>query len=469
MAIQKPFIITLNWTKGHFFIPFAYLSLGFYIAGCAKVPVADDGHVSSLVASRINSQVEWYQGCCQEDQIQSIIQYLMGDELTANTAIQIALLNNPKIQAIFEEIGIARADLVEAGLLTNPSYEIEIRYPHIKGLHTNIEYLITSSLLDLFLIPLRTKLALTEFEQTKLKVSHEILNLAFDVRQTYYEWITENKKLQITQSIVELTSIHSEVVSKQFQAGNVYELNFQLAQSKFLDANLELQRSQAELIRLKEKLNRLLGFTEDICLIIPENISQELDLQGYDSCILESIALEKRLDVQIARFEITRLCQMLGLKNWWTYSNLKGGLAGEREPDGANFIGPGFAGEIPIFNYGQGARLSLFSQLRQAQDILAALEIQILSEVREAHKLLMNHLCIINDYHTLILPLQSEILESSEKLYNVMGLGIDKLLENKLEQLKANQNYMESFKKYLMAKVALDRVLDGYLYNYIEN
>lgn len=442
---------------------FYILLLELLATGCSKIPPIDDGLVTYTVSERIDFQAEWRQGYCQDERVQTFIQCTVANELTADSAIQIALLNNPKIQAIFEEIGIARADLVEAGLISNPSFSIEVRYPHIKNLHANIEYLITSSLLDIFLIPLRTRLAATEFEQTKLKVSNEILNLAFDVRETYYELVLENKKMRYIQSVVELTSINSEIVSKQIDVGNVNALEFQLSQSRLLEAELEFAKSQVEIIRLSEKLNRLLGFNEEVYLILPAYLD-EVDYQGFDICTLELIAIEERLDLQVARFEIARLGRMLGLKDWWTYTNLQVGLAGERDPDGTNLIGPGFSGELPIFNYGQAARMRLFAQLRQAQDRLAELEIRVRSEVREAHKLLMSYLKIINDYQYRLLPMQGKISASSEELYNVMGLGVDKLLENKRLEVVANKNYTESIKQYLVARVELDRALGGYLF-----
>lgn len=441
--------------------------ISLFCIGCSRVPSADDGFVSSMVINRINSQVEWRRGYYQDETAQIFIQNMINSELNADTAIQIALLNNPKVQAIFEELGIAQADLVEAGLLSNPAFEVEIRYPHVKGLRTNIEYLLTTSLLDAFLIPLRTRLATTEFEQAKFRVSNEILNLAFDVRETYYELIAERQKIDYIRSIVEIASILGEISSKQISIGNVNTLEFQLAQSRFLEAELELSQSLAEVIRLQEKLNRLLGLESDFCLILPQNLPQDFDYEGFDLCTLETIAIEERLDIQVARIEIARLSQMLGLKDWWTYTNIKAGLAGERDPDGTNLIGPGISGELPIFNYGQAARMRLFAELRQAQARLAELEIKVRSEVREAHKLLMSYLKIINDYRGRLLPMQGKISASSEELYNVMGLGVDKLLENKRLEVVAIKNYTESVKKYLVARVALDRALGGYLFKFL--
>lgn len=430
--------------------------------GCARFPQTDENCVSSIIESKINAQVEWHSEC-QIDQISCLVQNLVDQEITPETAIQIALLNNPKIQSFFEEVGIAKADLIEAGLFSNPTFELDIRYPNRKGLHTNIEYLITSSILDLLLIPLRTSLAAAEFEQTKLRVSNEILELAFDVRQTYYELLTEKEIIRLLTKAMELTSIHYEIVSSQKNVGNINSLEYQLSESRLLEDKVALAHSKSEIIRLNEKLNRLLGFSIDVCLKLPENIPLEINFKGYDLCTLEKIAMEERLDLKIARYEISRLSWMLGLKDWWTYTNLRAGLSGEKDTDGTDVVGPGFSGEIPLFNYGQAARMRLFSQLKQAQYRLAALEIQALSEIREAHNQTMSFLDNVKDYQNHLLPTQEKILDSSESLYNVMGIGIDRLLENKRQEVLTKKNYIESIKNYFISRVALDRALGGYL------
>lgn len=431
--------------------------------GCTRVPQTNDNGVSSVVNSRIAKETCWNQGCYEDERISNAIQILLQQELTVDAAVQIALLNNPRIQEMFEEIGIAQADLVDAGLFSNPAFDIIFRFPEKKNLVTNIEYTITSSFIDIFLIPLRVRVAKAELEQTTLRVTNEILDLAFEVEQTFYELQAAQQDLKYIQSIVELTSIHSQLSSRQRIVGNVYKLDFQQIQSRYLEAKLEIARIQNDIIRLREKLNRLLGFCGDIQWTISDDLP-EIDYQGLPIDSLESVAFSERLDLQAARFDVLRLSRMLGIKQWWVYSQGRIGIGGERDPDGTNVLGPAFSGEIPIFNYGQADRMRIRAELRQAQDHLAALEIQILSEVREAHKLLMNNLGIINDYRAHIIPLQSEILESSEELYNVMGLGIDRLLENKRQQFQAYSNYIMSLRNYWMARVQLDRALGGKLY-----
>lgn len=437
------------------------------VSSCTKTPPTDDGVVSSVVEERTNHQVRWNQGCLIDDQIKWTIQCLLESELTVEGAVQTALLNNPQIQSVFEELGIAHADLVEAGLLTNPAFSIEVRYPTQKRLKTNIEYMIATSFLDIFLIPLRKRIAATEFEQAKLKAANEILNLVFEVRETYYALLAEKQKIKSTYSLVKLIGIHFEIASQQKAVGNINSLEFQLMQSRFLEASLQIAKSEAEIIQLTEKLYRLLGLSQGMCLFFPEHLPPE-DYQGFERCTLESIALRERLDLQTARFEAIRLAQLMGLKQGWTYTDLNLGLAGEREPDGVNFLGPGFSGQLPIFNYGQAARMHLKAKLRQAQDRIAVLEIQVMSEVREAHQLLMIHLKNIQDYRDHILPTQNKTMEYSLQLYNVMGLGINRLIENKELEIIAQRNYLDMVKDYLISRVKLDQALGGNLFLLLE-
>ncbi|HEU4365598.1 MAG TPA: hypothetical protein VFT13_09065 [Candidatus Krumholzibacteria bacterium] len=48
--------------------------------------------------------------------------------LAADDAVELALFNNRSLQASLESLGIARADLIEAGTLHNPTLEARVRW-----------------------------------------------------------------------------------------------------------------------------------------------------------------------------------------------------------------------------------------------------------------------------------------------------------------------------------------------------
>lgn len=431
--------------------------------GCSRVPTPNDFIVSHIVKSRINQDVFWNPGPYGSDEIKCAVYQLLQQELTPDYAIQIALLNNPEIQATFEELGIAHADLVEAGLLSNPIFDFTARFPNKAGLKTDIEYSITASFLDLFLIPLRKRIAAAELEAAKCRVSNAILDLAFEVQEVYYELQAAQSQLKYIQGLAEIASIQGEIASRQLTAENIYKLDFQLIEANSLEAELEIDRIEAEIIHLKEKLTKLLGLCTDVPLNIPDNLPA-LDYPGFPIECLEAVAFRERLDLQAARWEVIRISRMLGIKQWWVYTQGRLGISSEVEPEGFTVFGPAISGAIPIFNWGQAARQRLYAELRQAQDRLASLEIQILSEVRESHKLLMRYSDAINKYQARLIPLQGKILESSEELYNVMGLGVNRLLDNKRLELQTYNNYILLLRNYWIARVDLDRALGGKLY-----
>lgn len=438
------------------------------LSSCTKTHHAHDEDVSATIEKRLDKKVKWQKGSEHTPQVASRIKALLKHELTPDATVQIALLNNPHIQAVYEEIGISQADLVEAGLFTNPGFDIFIRYPtNKKHQKTNVEYSLTSSFINIFAIPLRVKVAEAELEQTTRRVTNEILDLAFTVTETFYELQAEQQELCYTQSLVELANISQEIAARQKEAGNINSMAYEQVEAKFVERELESRNLQNNITRQREKLHKLLGLKENVHWTITCGFP-EVDYEGLPLHSLEAIAFKERLDLQASRFEVLRLCRTLGIKQWWVYTEGRLGLAGERDPNGLNTLGPAFSFTIPLFNYGQAAKERLLAELRQAQDHLAELEISIISEVREAHKLLMNSVHIIHEYKARAFGQQRMIVESTEELYNVMGVGIDKLLESKEHELEVQRKYVMAVREYLLARVQLDRALGGNLYKVMQ-
>src|SRR5689334_10490061 len=96
------------------------LALASLATGCTT-PSASLDRVGSTVADRTGKRLHWNRGGPEDAQIERGVRALLQRQLTADGAVQVALLNNRQLQARFEEIGLAQADVIEAGLLSNPS------------------------------------------------------------------------------------------------------------------------------------------------------------------------------------------------------------------------------------------------------------------------------------------------------------------------------------------------------------
>ena len=103
--------------RGIAFVSFLALAL----AGCAQVPKeAGFNDVKGLVGQRVGYNLYWHQQIEADQEVEKAIDGLLQNELTPEAAVQIAMLNNPNLQAVYETLCITQADVVEAGLFDNP-------------------------------------------------------------------------------------------------------------------------------------------------------------------------------------------------------------------------------------------------------------------------------------------------------------------------------------------------------------
>src|SRR5687767_10107916 len=81
------------------------------------------GDVQGAARERgIKHEVKWLRDDSDAAEARASIRKLLDAPLTADAAVQIALLNNRGLQAIYAELGISEADVVQAGRLRNPGF-----------------------------------------------------------------------------------------------------------------------------------------------------------------------------------------------------------------------------------------------------------------------------------------------------------------------------------------------------------
>src|SRR5499427_9468970 len=139
------------------------------LTGCATVDQrAGFSDVSAAVATRSGKTVVWQLGTELDIRVAREVQGLLQDTLTADGAIQVALLNNRDLQAVYAELGVAQADLVQAGLLKNPVFDAIVTLP-LSGGRPDFELTAVMGFLDIFYLPLRKRVAASRFEEAKTR------------------------------------------------------------------------------------------------------------------------------------------------------------------------------------------------------------------------------------------------------------------------------------------------------------
>ena len=104
--------------------------IALLVAGCASTsPKPAFRDTASLVEARTGRPIAWNQGGDDDAAVSKKVHDMLSRELTVEAAIQVALLNNKALQATYEDLSIAQADLVQAGLLQNPVFGAGIVFP----------------------------------------------------------------------------------------------------------------------------------------------------------------------------------------------------------------------------------------------------------------------------------------------------------------------------------------------------
>src|SRR5688572_23672109 len=153
-------------------------------AGCTTfLPDAGFASVQSALRERASPEPRWVRNERDESEVGKTVERLLAKPLTADAAVQIALVTNRSLQATYAELGIAEADLVQAGRMRNPGFS----YARLRrGDELEIERAFIFDVLGLLTIPLRTRIERRRFEVTKARVAADALKVALDTRRAYY-------------------------------------------------------------------------------------------------------------------------------------------------------------------------------------------------------------------------------------------------------------------------------------------
>src|SRR4051812_4337157 len=184
---------------------FAAIPVFLLIGGCATVPRgAGFSDVQQAVDQRIGQRVQWNRLTADDREVAASLQRMLAQPLTADAAVQIALLNNRNLQATYEDLGVGQADVVQAGLLRNPVFDGDVKFPEGGG-DPKIEMTVTQDFLDIFFIPLRRKVAEDQFEIAKLRVTGAVLDLTAQVRAMYVAHEAAEQTLELRRTVTAAT------------------------------------------------------------------------------------------------------------------------------------------------------------------------------------------------------------------------------------------------------------------------
>lgn len=392
----------------------------------------------------------------------------LGDETLAllrapiddDAAVKIALLENHRVRAVYERLGIARSDLVQAGLLRNPVFDADARFLFDGG--TELELGLAQPFVDLFWLPLRTRLAEHEFAAAQALLTDELVHVVFAVRRAMAHARAANRVADVARTGLEAATASHELAAALYAAGNLTDRAIAVERAGETRARLDLAAAELAAVEAREPLQRLLGLwgahTE-------WSLAGELaadPLQGVDLAHVEGRAIANSLPLAAHRAQLDAIAQRIGLRSWQRLlPDGALGLSAIREPGGEWGLGPRVSLELPLFDDGTTRRTRDEHLLRAGlhEQIQLAVEIRSAARVlRERASLLAERVRFLHDVH---LPQREQVVRTTLQHYNAMQIGVFDVLEQRRRQLADQREYVLALRDAHLARLDLQELLAG--------
>jgi len=442
------------------------------LAGCAAETKSDARDGSGFDSVRQITQdrtggariVAWHAGGAADAEVARRVDAMLAQPIGPDQAVQIALLTHPKLQAEYERLGVAQADLVAAGLLKNPVFSAMVRWPSGGDGSTNVELGVAADFLDILFVGARKKVAAAQFERAKLDVADSVVDQAADVRAAFYDLQGARQMLEMRRTVLAAEAAAAETAQRMRAAGNISQLDADREQAMLEASRAELIDAEAGAQQKLERLAAAMGMPgQDERLQVADRLpAPPAADEALDALVTR--ALDQRLDLAAAKQETLSLQRTLGLtRNTALVHEAEIGVSTEREPDGDQVTGPEISVPLPIFDFGQARVAAARHRLAESQHRAEALAQQARSEVRLAYVDMTMARRRFEQYRDRVLPLRQRIVEQAQLHYNAMLLGVFELLQARQNEIDAGRAYVAALTDYWTARAELERAVGGRL------
>jgi cobalt-zinc-cadmium efflux system outer membrane protein len=373
---------------------------------------------------------------------QAIIGDLLADGLTRDEAVELALRNNNRLQAAFAKLGIADADLAQAGLHTNPTLDFLARFPGGES-GSELEAELLFSLSDLWLLGPRQEVEQARLQQVAAHVVGDVLNTAADTRMAYDRCLVLESLVAQTAETAATVEKWRDQVYARYEHGYSSELELSMADAEVVESEVDLAEMKAEQQVARARLRRLLGLTDEhkVSLIgsLTDAPSAPPDLHD-----MTRRALAGRPDLQAARAGIWVADRALLLERHSRWEHVSFGPAYAHEPEGKDLWGIVLEVDLPIFDSNRAQQRRAAAELEQAERQIGAAEAMVREQVATAWEELALAHRRESAVREELLPARQRAFEHAQKYWREMQLNMLYLLEAQRELSDARRQHLEA-------------------------
>jgi outer membrane protein TolC len=430
------------------------------LAGCTTFsPDGGFDEVRKLAAERIGQEVRWQRTDEDAQSAAAEVKRLLAQALTADDAVQIALLNNRGLQASYADLGIAEADVVQANRIGNPRF-LYMRTKH--GDERKIEWALTFPVFDLITMPLKMRIADRQFARTQLDAARSALDVAIETRKSWVAAVAAEETVRYMEQVREAAEASAELARRMARAGNFPRLTQMREQVFYAEAVAQLARARQAALAERERLVRLMGlYGDEVAFRLPERLPDPPPSLP-DRGDVEAVAIAQRLDIRAAKRDNEGVAESLGLTRATRFINaLELGPAQTYETPEPWKTGFELSLEIPLFDWGSAKVAKAEAIYMQSVNRVAETAVNARSQVREAYSAWRTAYETARHYREEIVPLRKKISEEQLLRYNGMLISVFELLIDAREQVASVNAAIEALREFWLAEADLQAALNG--------
>jgi outer membrane protein TolC len=442
------------------------------IPGAYTEPKAGFSNVSNQTSTSIGKRTAFAQTQAENVVLKKQVHGMVHRKtISADTAVQVALLNNKGLQASYANVGLSAADAWQQSTPENPVVSIGILGIGAAelGLYRAIEGMFATNILDAKTRKQRVALADINFRSAQLGAVNDTLTLANQTRQAWINAVSAFEAASYLKRAKATSDAGSELASKLGETGALNKAG--QAREHAFNAELAGQLAKARLnaTRAKEDLTKLMGlwgtevdyYVPDALPALPRSVGRITNIEGK--------ALRNRLDLQVAKLGLEAQAAAFGLTDQTqllTDLEIIAGFEAEREADGGETetettpqIELEFA--IPIYDTGKAQMRKAELMYLQAANVLAEKAVNVRSEARGAEVSYHASYKIARHYRDVLVPLRKTVEEEGLLSYNGMITNTFELLTDVREKLGASLEAANAKREFFMAQADLTAAIYG--------
>jgi outer membrane protein TolC len=177
------------------------VGLATLTAGCATFSTDGGfGQTQQVVKQATGHDAVWPQDEAAVADARGRVEQLLAAPLTADTAVQVALLANPGLQASYAELRLAEADRVQAGRLPNPVFSLMRAW---SGDEFKLERVLGIDVMALLTLRTRSAIGAQRFEAAKLQAAADTVAVAFEARRAFLHAVSAEETARYAAQVVD--------------------------------------------------------------------------------------------------------------------------------------------------------------------------------------------------------------------------------------------------------------------------